>query len=439
MAINLPQNSNQIDPDFEPEDVQQVEQPVDPDFQPEDIAAEDPDFELEDLSSVVQSNFPNATGVVKEGAKRIFSAAKEMAADPNMQALDPATKSGMMMVNAAQGVFDETGEKVAEKLAYHGLNPYVSAAAGLVVSEVPNIFLSAEGIIAARAAGNAAAESEMLNAVFKKTKPLALEYNRPIELPTTILEGGEAAIPLKSKAMGLLEGNKPLALPEPNLIKGEGFTTRATPDLAKVQEADIISGQPKYPEEMGNAKTMKGYVARRRLSSDVPEFPKVQEAVAPADLFNPAMSELVDESRRQYIGIDPRLQVTKDMETGRTTFRLKNDPVFEKRVATEAEVISNNATKNSLAVKELEIDPRIVDSSPVLQGSEQVPVLKDGVIAGSKRWIQSAWNRIGVASEDVISRMGQAGKELANGIRTVRDVPQVRYGDFAVGLSLIHI
>jgi hypothetical protein len=179
--------------------------------------------------------------------------------------------------------------------------------------------------------------------------------------------------------------------------------------------------------------SLKQYAARKKLSADVPDFKDIHanEAVAPADYNNPAITDMMDESRAQYSGVDSRLKMETDAETGRTMFKLREDPPKMLGVATEAEVASNQTTKNSVVVKELGIDPRMVDSTPLLTGSDQVPVLKPEIVAGSRSWIHSAWNRIGAASEAVVSRMGVAGKELAQAIRTVRDVPQVRYGEFS--------
>lgn len=539
----------------------------------------------EKVMQAAETAMPNAVPIAKELGKRIFSNAKEIEANPMMQTLDPAAKAGFVLQNTMQGVFDEGGELTATRLASAGVNPYLAAAAGTVVAEIPDIVFSAEGIAAIRAAGNARAESEILSKLMKKNNPLALEYKTAIPTPTTVVESGPA-IPLESKAQGLLKGSKPLALPEPKSIEGPGFSMREKPDMAKIQESDLIprseisktktkldildvqpaykdstgkihspgkgyqhaeiideleekgvkfgkfnpqgygfldkksgkfykqeeiskilgipenegltahelagiqqkftsdprtkelykayrendfetgellkkfirgkpreyeqelesitksgikrttveSGQPKYPEDIGNT-SMRGYAGRKRLSADVPEFSQIEKSVAPADRYNPAVSELVDESRKQYVGVDPRLEVVKDMQTGKTTFRLKRDPQIENRVVTEAEHASNTATKNSAAVNEMALDPRIVDSSPVLPGSETIPVIKEGIVAGSRSWMQDAWNRIGVAAEDVISRMGDAGKQMANGIRTMRDVPQVRYGEFSAGFD----
>lgn len=391
---------------------------------------------VDTVKGAVENAFPTATAAVKDLGNRVFSAAKDIEKNPMMQSLDPAAKAGFVLQNTMQGVFDDSGDMVATRLATAGVNPYLAAAAGTVVARAPDIVFSVEGLAAIRAAGNAGAESEMLNGIMKKTNPLALEYKPsvgPIEAPTTVIESGPT-IPLESNATKLLKGSKPLELPNKS-IQGESFTMRPEGDMAQLQRADQISGQPKYPEDMGNTKTMRGYVGKRKLSADVPDFNQIQETVAPADRFNPAVSELADESRRQYSGVDKRLELVKDPETGRTTFRLKQDPALEKRVVTEGEHASNVATKNSAAVKEMGIDPRIVDSSPVLPGSETVPVLKEGVVAGSRNWIQNAWNRIGVSAEDAISRMGDYGTQMANGIRTMRDVPQVRYGEFSAGFD----
>mgnify|MGYP000947132855 CR=1 FL=1 len=385
----------------------------------------------EQVTGAVKNALPNAIPITKQIGKRIFSNAEAVGNNPMLQSLDPASKAGFVLQNTMQGVFDEGGELTATRLAQAGVNPYMAAVAGSVVQYIPDIAFSLEGLAAIRAAGNARAESEILGRLMKKNNPMALEYKPrlPIEAPTTVVESGPA-IPLESNSTKLLKGSKPLALPD-KTAKGEGFIMSEKPDTAKLQQMDAMSGQPKYPEDMGSAKTMRGYAGRKRLSADVPEFNKVETSVAPADRYNPAVSELVDESRRQYVGVDPRLEVVKDMETGRTTFRLKQDPELGKRVVTEAEHASNTATKNSAAVKEMGLDERIVDSSPMLPGSETIPVLKEGVVAGSRSFVQNFWNRIGVAAEDAISRMGDAGKQMANGIRTVRDVPQVRYGEFS--------
>lgn len=404
----------------------------------------------EQVMGAVEQALPNAIPIAKQIGKRIFSNAEAVENNPMLQSLDPASKAGFVLQNTMQGVFDEGGELTATRLATAGVNPYMAAIAGSVVQYIPDIAFSAEGIAAIKAAGNARAEAAILDRVMKtkfeetmsKGAPLGLEYKGtqykyhntgPIETPKTVVESGPA-IPLESNSTKLLKGSKPLALPEPKTVEGPGFLMSEKPDTAKLQQADMLSGQPKYPENMGRY-SMKGYAARKKLSGNVPDFRQVQETVAPADRYNPAVSELVDESRRQYVGIDPRLEVVKDMETGRTTFRLKRDPQLEKRVVTEAEHASNSATKNSAAVNEMGLDSRIVDSSSVLPGSETVPVIKEGVVAGSRSWMQDAWNRIGVAAEDAISRMGDAGKQMANGIRTVRDVPQVRYGEFSAGLD----
>lgn len=425
---------------FEPEQKKQDHSDIG--FEPSTPAqAQPPQSDLTgDIGKAVENALPvGATSMVKDLGKRVFSAVQGVETNPNMQSLDSATKAGFVLQNTIQGVFDSGGEATATKLAAHGLNPYMAAGAGTAVAEIPDIIFSAEGIASIKAAGNAAAESEMLGNVFKKTDPLLLEHKpmmggSAIDVPQLNIETGEP-IPLDSNASKLLKGNKPTALPEPSTVEGQGFSMSENPDLAKLQQQDELSGQPKYPEDMGNSTTMRGYVGKRRLSSDVPDFRKVQEAVAPADLFNPAMSELVDESRKVYSGVDPRLQVVKDADTGKITFRLKQDPVLEKSVATANEHASNMATTNSAAVKEMGIDPRIVDSSPILPGSQTVPVIKEGIVAGSRSWMQDAWNRIGVSAEDAISRMGDYGQQLANGIRTMRDVPQVRYGEFSAGFD----
>lgn len=644
----------------------------------------------EQVMSAVEQSFPNAVPMTKELGKKLFSAAEgteELAAQPfhgedpndtivtgalkvlanagkmNAMNLDPAAKAGFVLQGTMQSIYDEGGEITATRLATAGVNPYIAAGVGSVIQNLPDIAFSLEGLAAIKAAGNARAESEILNSVFKKSGK-ALEYKGPIETPTTILEGGESAIPLGTKELGLLKGEKSLpALEGPKVVEGPmpkgtmyhgtkgkvaegdfpgtfttldpeqakyygelkgfkdkeglkyldydsddaekivkqymkkhpeevqlggddldvfhfpsksweefitkkgyagtilgdtkytvnrnlleevnpGFTMRDKPDLAKIQSQnpelapkfDPMSGskkgaQPTYPKDikgpskkfelvpafkLPDGKILSGkpgnvhmdlvdklvkkvgkpgeamedvldrikdedsgfydnvskkfypgntahekfklldasdpkieginnkvnpgesllqYAKRKKLNADVPEFPQIEKNVAPADRYNPAVSELVDESRRQYSGVSPKLDVTKDMETGQTTFKLKKDPELGKRVVTEAEHASNTTTKNSAAVKEMGIDPRIVDSSSVLPGSETVPNLKEGVVAGHSSWLQSAWNRIGVAAEDAVSRMGDFGKEMANGIRTSRDVPQVRYGEFSAGFD----
>ena len=175
----------------------------------------------------------------------------------------------------------------------------------------------------------------------------------------------------------------------------------------------------------------KGVGLVERFPTDVSSFDTIPEKVAPADRMNPAVTELVDESRAQFSGEPTRLKIFRDPETGRAAFKLANDPMFEKHVASDVETASAQTTKNSPVVKELGLDARIVDSSPLLQGSGEVPVIKEGVVAGSRSWMQDAWNRIGVAAEDAVSGMGDFGRQLANGIRTVRDVPAVRYGEFS--------
>lgn len=670
-----------------------------------------------------EAAFPNATGIVKEGAKKLFSTVSEIANDPYAQSVDPATKAGLTLQKTIQSTFDEGGELLATRLATSGLNPYVAAAAGTAVQEIPDIMFSTEGIAAIKAAGNARAESALLDRIANATKvfpkkPLEIGYELgvPIDAPTTVLPAGKPlqleneAMKVERGATSLLKGEKQLALPEPNVVRSpdepgtlyrghqgedlndygpgkfvaetenqakaygntvdrykytgdknkildsdsreftvlskrylrehpeeieyggsnpdfsiyptkgwieylsqhgyegtangnelfildqeklkqaEGFTMRDKPDLAKLQPpVDPVQrdAQPTYPKDMKGPKagsksvskslntlhathdpemytetygqlegltsesalqqaesainpgetsgipkagkpgfqilgpnmsqeadgegssiahfspagkldmyaeymhdggkldyinvdleshdkshlthdlldflkksgldtsnfkktqlsmaeekavvkpgeSMRQYAARKKLSADVPEFPQVQDNVAPADLYNPAISELVDESRRQYVGVDPRIQIVKNTETGRTSFRLKKDPDFGKYVVSEAEHAANQATKGSAAVAEMDLDPRIVNSSPNLPGTETVPSLKDGVVAGSQSWLQSQWNRIGVSAEDAISRMGQSGKQLANGIRILRDVPQVRYGEFSAGFD----
>ena len=807
MATPSPLNNEQVDPDFIPEEQMAGQQTAqdDPDFIPEEQVDKDPSL-LQKGVAALEMSYPNATSATKNIGGKFKSALDDVFGNPVLQHVDPVNKIGLTLQNTAQSIFDEGGDKTAERLAANGMNPYVAATAGLGIQMFPDLVFTAEGVGAMKAAGNAAAESRMLQNVIGKLKtaaPLQLGYEAPIAAPIGEIASKEA-IPLESKALSLLKGKAPLALPEPKVVQGPkqtvgekfgisiedlkniepeknpkifeqlskrykkegtpgikinkgiydegidadvthsvlvydkngklasvleldvinkdvqhiaaasrpgykpvmtevtkklaqegyslnpsvalgdfsytksgkkalarilnveaepGFTMTDQSDLAKIQstetmprtefssklknnvdigidsfkglkpevyEGDIGLGnkavgsyeiklekdkiilrwasvnaeyrergiasdfitslenkakeagikqieivsmphaesywskfgynkgnnftkdlslevpkipmqrgaQPTYPggmkgpseieaktdtgkfdvaikykgkvyagkpgdihadmtmsvpwegedaEDFGNAlehsefgfvknnkfytreeaakitkttnpvaeymsseghmnvpasmkeskirpgESLKQYAARKKLSADVPDFKAVHDnqAVAPADYNAPSVTDMMDESRAQYSGVDSRLKMETDSATGRTMFKLRQDPPRELGLATEAEVASNQATKASPIVKELGIDPRMVDSSPVLPGSQQVPVLKPEIVAGSRSFIGGVWNRIGAASEAVVSRMGQAGKELAQGIRIVRDVPQVRYGEFS--------
>jgi hypothetical protein len=442
------------DPDFIPEEEMKGQQTAlqDPDFIPEDKVKKDPSLLQKGMKLIEEMN-PNATAITKGAAKSFTSAVNSVADNPAMQTLDPITKGAMIINQTAQGVFDEGGEKTAERLAANGLNPYAAAAAGLGVAMFPDIVFTADGLAAMKAAGNAAAESKMINNILTKVKPAMLEYTPSLEAPLGEIPSGEP-IQLEDQALNLLKGEKkPLALPAPDItegavktrgpkgqfIKKQGFTMRDKPDLAKLQEPEAAiqrGAQPTYPEDIGN-RSLKGYVSQRRLSSDVPDFKTLHEtqAIAPADYNNPVVTDIADEARAQYSGVDSRIKIETD-EMGRNKFSLKQDPPVELRTATEAEISSAQATNVSPVVKELGIDPRLVDSSPALVGSDKVPVMKPEVVAGSRSFIQSVWNRIGAQSEAVVQSMGQSGKALAHAIRNVRDVPQVRYGEFSADLDM---
>lgn len=408
------------------------------------------DEDLTDLGATevlesVEKSFPIATAIIKEGSRRLVGAAEDIATNPNMRALDPATKMGLIVGQATQSVFDESGERVAEALAYNGMNPYAAAIAGSVVQYLPDIAvggvqltMSKAAKAALQAAGNVKAESEILGVLLKRSKPLELPYKPPLEAPTTVLSPGTIA-PLETKAyittaeskgMALLKGEgKPKLLEGPKEVAGPGFVTRESPDLAIVQRNEALSGQPKYPEDIGRF-SMKGYASKRKLSADIPEYNRLPEIVAEGDATNPAVSDLVDASRREYIGVDPRIKIIQDPETGQTSFRLRQEPIQELRTLTEPEVLARASTAESQVVKELDIDPMTVYSTPSLPGSMDIPVMKETVVAGSRGFIHDAWNRLAVSAENVVSKMGQAGTRLANGIRMVRDVPQVKYGEF---------
>jgi hypothetical protein len=764
----------------------------DPDFIPEEAVRKDPSL-LQKGIDILAAEFPTVTSGAKKLGEKFNSALEDVFSNPALQHVDPINKMGTVLQNTAQSIFDEGGEKTAERLAANGMNPYRAALAGTGIAMFPDLVFTAEGIGAMRAAGNVAAESKMLQNVMGKLKtaaPLQIGYEAPIATPIGEIASKET-ISLESKAQSLLKGKAPLALPEPKVIEGPkqttgekfgiskklienitvdakqpklfnqlskgykkegtpgikidkgiydpefdilsqhkvsyydnsgklaailevnvdgkdiqnivgasrpgfnkpvmqdimqhlvdngytlnkealgkefsfsasgkkaltrilseeagepGFTMTDQPDLAKIQQSkssqelsslleeyqdrgvpdeieltspdidihqakkivgekefkthaakmyeeviadkealsedfpdidfenpksvkdysnelaatNIITehnenlkninksgksitegmqrgAQPTYPEGMkgpseieaktdtgkfdvaikykgkvyagkpgdihadmtmsvpwegedaedfGNAlehsefgfvknnkfytreeaakitkttnplaeymsseghmnvpasmkeskirpgESLKQYAARKKLSSDIPDFKDIHanEAVAPADYNNPAITDMMDESRAQYSGVDSRLKMETDAETGRTMFKLREDPPKMLGVATEAEVASSHSTKVSPVVKELGIDPRMVDSTPLLTGSDQVPVLKPEIVAGSRSFVNGVWNRIGAASEAVVSRMGQAGKELAAGIRAVRDIPQVRYGEFS--------
>lgn len=376
-----------------------------------------------------------AEPIVKQGNESFTSVAKGVLKEP---VLTTSMKLGGAAMSTIFAPFDYAGEKVAESLASHGHNPYISAAAGTTVAITPDIAFTAEGLAAVNASASAARESEIMDRIAKATKvfetravepiPLGIEFKPNIEAPTTLLKGGEP-IQLESAASKELTKKEPLALSEPSVQKAESFTMRDKPDLAKLQKQDK-GVQPTYPEDIGKY-SLKGYVSKRKLSGNIPDFQQVQQIVAPADLYNPMSAELMDESRKQYIGLDSRLKIMKDESTGRTYFRLSKDPVIELRTKTQAEISSEQATKNSTVIKELDLDARVLDSSPILPGSDKVPVIKQGNVAGSSSWLQTVWNRLGAASEDVVAKMGSGGKSLANDIRTIRDVPAVRYGDFS--------
>lgn len=426
----------------------------------------DPDKYLSEKSQSDSSPGFNPTQYLKEKAGQVGTFVKENVVDPMVDtarqafpaAMKKTDRSGPVdtiiptLANLAEATmqtlsapFEQGGDKVATSLAAHGANPYVSAAAGTVTAIAPDIVFSAEGLSAVKAASDAAAESALLERIHNATdvtpppkaaEPLQIEH-MSIKHPTRVLPDGDPIVPLDEKASGLFQGAPKNLLEGPKETQGKGFTTRDKPDLAKVQSQDAISGQPKYPEDMGSATTMRAYVGKRRLSSNIPELPILEHAVHPEELYNPTVAEVVDESRKQYLGLDKRLEMKTDPDTGRMSLRLKQDPILENRTATAAEVSASQSTKASPVVKALDMDPRLVDATPKLVASEKAPVMKPGVVSGSSNWIQTVWNRVGLASESVVENMGVAGKDLAKDIRTVRDVPAVQYGSFSADFSRV--
>lgn len=392
---------------------------------------------VDPMVDTAKQAFPAAIDKSKQAPS--LGGAAELALGP----LGPTLANlGDAAMETLRAPFEQGGDKVATSLAAHGVNPYVSAAAGTATALAPDIAFSGEGIGAVKAASDAAAESALLERIHSATdvtppklaEPAQIGYKAPLETPTTVLPSGDS-IPLDSNASKLLRGSDTPLLEGPKETQGAGFTVRDKPDLAKVQSQDAISGQPKYPEEMGSATTMRAYVGKRRLSSNIPELPILEHAVHPEELYNPTVAEVVDESRKQYLGLDKRLEMKTDPDTGRMSLRLKQDPILENRTATAAEVSASQSTKASPVVKALDMDPRLVDATPKLPASEKAPVIKPGVVSGSSNWIQTVWNRVGLASESVVENMGAAGKDLAKDIRDVRDIPAVRYGSFSADFT----
>ena len=146
---------------------------------------------------------------------------------------------------------------------------------------------------------------------------------------------------------------------------------------------------------------------------------------------SPVVHDVLNQALERYGGNEPEpvWDIVRDKETGEPSIAMKQEPNISKPVTKEELQIAND-THNSEAAKRVGAPPSLVDSSPLLKGTEETPSMKPEILPHTKGWLESVHDRLITSSADALRKMGKNGEQLAAGLEHYRDWARSKAGDF---------